>query len=103
MTLTTLALSLSVCSADLNFDFNVDGRDLQILLINYGDTFPATPLTPLSDLIAAGHPLEEAMEIQRIEAIMEYSFSFRFGDINADATIDGADLSLLLANWGCAL
>jgi len=101
MMMTSCILAVSICTADINGDVRVDGRDLTTLLRNYSSTFLTGAVTPAATLLAAGHTPEEAADIQALERFPEYLESFKRGDINGDLTIDSTDLTILLSQWQC--
>ena len=105
---------IAACPADLNDDNRTDGRDLMVLLTQYGDEG--------DDPVALGQCATYAeLDAWLIESEAEFRKSIADnpqsigapyppmssacvirGDFNRNGVIDYQDLSVLLADFGCA-
>jgi len=105
---TAYAITVS-CLADLNSDGSVNGLDLCILLACYGDRGD-DPVQlgwceSYREIPAWQVEMEAAFRLSVVDvptsAGAPYSVGFIVGDFNRNGMIDGPDLSVLLAEFGC--
>lgn len=82
------------CVGDLNGDRTVDGRDLTVMLSQFGEQ---RKCEPSAAALAIEDPEERAVVID-LECMQDRPRA----DINGDLRVDGLDLTALLSTFGCS-